>query len=366
MITEIRCSGLARPMVCPGFLSFENLPEQQDSAPAKEGTAAGEMLERMLLGQEIPAQARNGVYFDSDMRFYTTPVAEKIKAEAQGEIRCEQRIDWQTRSGIYIRGTYDISFVREGRLYVDDLKYGWGIVEVFENWQLLGYAIGEVIRRGIAFEQIVLRIHQPRPHHEDGATREWVLTYGELLGYKEKIEARMDEIAAGNRTLQTGRQCKYCGGAAEACPAFNRLFYRALEVTTEFTQDQIDEKELSRQLDHVTRAEEVLKIKKDSLRELAVSRIKGGRIIPGYSTEQNYGDRKWKPGVSPDVVEALTGKNVVEKIMLSPAKAEKAGVPKEFVNALVEKHFIGMKLVKKDAVEIANKIFGTDAPKLKE
>lgn len=363
MIAEIRCSALARPMVCAGFTAFENLPVQPTNPAAEEGTAAGELLERMLLNKDIPAQARNGVYFDDDMAFYTKPIAEEIKSNVQGPILCEQRIDWQTRSGIRIKGSYDISFVREGKLYIDDLKYGWGLVEVQENWQLLGYAIGEVIRRGVAFEKIVLRIHQPRPHHEDGSTRVWELTYGELLGYKERIDQRMEAIVSGDKTLTTGKQCKYCPATAEACPAFNRLFYRALEVSYEFTQDQINEDELARQLDHVNRASEIIKIKKDSLEELAINRLKGGKIIPGYLTEPRYGDRQWKPGVvTPEVIKTLTGKNIVEEVMLSPAKAEKLGIPKDFINKLVDRRFLGNKLTRKDHTAIGNKIFGGGAP----
>jgi hypothetical protein len=349
-------------MACAGFLSFENLPEQETNAAAEEGTAAGELLERMLLGKDLPAQARNGVYFNDEMRFHLKPIVEEINANKSSDVLCEQRIDWQSRSGVLIRGSYDISFIRNGHLYVDDLKYGWGIVEVRDNWQLLGYAIGECIRRQTHFDKIVLRIHQPRPHHEDGSTREWVLTYDELLAYKEKIDSRLEQIVAGYNQLDTGKQCKYCAASAEACPAFNRLFYRSIEVSTEFVQDQINETELSRQLDQIARASEVLKIKSDSLTQLAVSRIKSGKIIPGYITESRYGDRKWKADISPEVVKALTGKDITKTEMMSPAQAEKMGVPKEFVNSLVDRHFVGQKIVKKNATDIGNKIFGKEAP----
>lgn len=362
MITEIRCSQLARPMVCAGYLSFENLPEQESGLPAQEGTAFGEYVQWLLRGQAPPKQASNGIYFDDDMKFYAAPTVREVNENRQSEVLIEQRIDWQTRSGIWIRGSYDRSFVREGNLYLDDDKYGWGIVEVRDCWQLLGYAIGEVIRRGVAFPKIVLRINQPRPHHEDGSLRPWVLTYPELLAYKEKIEVRMEQIAAGARDLLTGKHCKYCAATAEACPAFNRLFYRALEVSYGFTQDQIDEAELSRQLDHAARAAEVIKIKTDSLRELAVSRIKGGKIVPGYITESNYGDRKWKGHISPEVVQTLTGIKIVEQKMLSPAQAEKAGVNKKFIAHLVDRHFIGQKLVKKDGGKAADNIFGNTKP----
>jgi len=172
---EIRCSGLARPMVCPGY-AFLELPKSPGNEAAKEGTAAGEYLERLLTDLPVGEVASNGVYFDDDMKFYLTPIYEDImvrSAKRPEKVLCEERIDWQTRSGIWIRGQYDASFIDdEGNLCVEDLKYGWGIVEVRENWQLLGYAIGEVIRRGQAFDKISLKIHQPRPHHEDGETRE--------------------------------------------------------------------------------------------------------------------------------------------------------------------------------------------------
>ncbi len=360
---EIHCSQLARPMVCAGFLSFENLPKSEGGPAAEEGTAYGELVERMLLNQPIPMQARNGVYFDDDMRFYARPVVDEILNDRESEVLCEQIVDWQTRSGVWIRGKYDISFLRRRSLYIDDNKYGWGIVEAPNNWQLIGYAIGEIIRRATAIETIILRIHQPRPHHEGGPTREWVISYKQLLELKEQIEVRMESIVAGERTLTTGKQCKYCAAAAEACPAFNRLFYRALEVSTEFTQDVVDEAELARQLDHVHRAQEVIKIKMDSLNELAVSRIKGGKLIPGYQTETRYGDRKWKGIATPEVIKTLTGKDVMEKSMLSPAKAEKLGIHKDFINQLVDRHFLGQRLVKADTSATGNKIFGKVAPK---
>lgn len=349
-------------MVCPGYV-FMDLPPSPTNEAAEQGTAAGEYLERLLLNTPLGVQAPNGVYFDDDMKFFTTPIAEDCKSRAATPILCEQRIDWQTRSGIFIRGQYDICFVdQEGRLCIEDLKYGWGIVEVKENWQLLGYAIGEVIRRGQPFEYISFKIHQPRPHHEDGTTREWVLTYDELLEYKEKIEKRMQEIADGVNTLQTSKSCKYCEAVAESCPAFNRLFYRAIEVSTEFIQDNINEDELSRQLDIITRAEEVIKIKKDSLFELGSNRIKEGKIIPNYVQEFKYSNREWKNGVSPESIEMMTGKKVVEKTFMSPAKAEKMGVSKELVKQLTTKRNTGIKLVKKDSTDIGNKIFGNTNP----
>ncbi len=357
MNITIRCSNLARPMVCAGSLFFKDLPPEETNSAAEEGTAAGEYLRLILEGKPIPTHASNKIQFDSDMEFFTRPIANKIIADTQSPILCEQRIDWKTRSGITIQGSYDISYVMDGNLHVEDLKYGWGLVEVNDNWQLLGYAIGEVIRQGKAFPKIILRIHQPRPHHEDGPTRTWELTYAELLEYKEKIELRMEKIANGYQDLTTSPKCKYCP-AAVACPAISKAFYRGIEVVHDFIQDNLSDQELSFQLDLIARVSEVLKIKNDSIKALAIDRIKGGKIIPNYVTEASYGDRKWKKDISPEVIETMTGKKVVKQEMLSPAQAEKAGVPKDFVAALVERHFVGNKVVRKDSTAIGNKIFG--------
>ena len=350
-------------MVCAGYM-YLDVEEPEAGDPAKEGTAAGEYLQSLLERRPMAERASNGVFINDEMKFYTQPIADNIFERAATPVLCETRIDWQTRSGIWIRGQYDAAYVdQKGRLCIDDLKYGWGIVEVQENWQILGYAIGEVIRRGQGFNEIVLRICQPRPHHEDGEMREWVLSYSELLEYKERIENRMMELANGRRDFQTSDKCKYCKGAAEACPAFSRLFYRSLEITYDnFVQDQLTEEEIARQLDQIKRAEEVLKIKSDSLTELGTMRIKQGKIIPGYVSEAQYGHRSWKQGVSADAIKLLTGKDIIEKSLMSPAKAEKMGVPKELVKSLCESKFTGMKLKKKNGSDVGNKIFGTTNP----
>jgi hypothetical protein len=354
-------------MVCAGFMHLQFPEVDTDTVFNKEGTAAGEYFEKKLLGEEIPVIANNGVHIDDDMKFYIDPIVQDVMSRnaVDSAILCEVKINWQTQVGVWIKGRPDVSFVdHEGTLCVEDLKYGFGIVEVEENWQLIGYAIGEVIRRGRAFDKISLTIHQPRAHHEDGSSRTWVITYQQLCDYKKQIEDRMNEIVNGNKELTTSKHCKYCPGAAEACPAFNRLFHRALEVSTDFHQDSINNDELSKQLDHIKRAEEVLKIKQDSLVELATMRIKQGGIIPGYVQTQRFSNRKWKSGVTPEAIKLMTGKDITERTIMTPGKAQKAGVHKDLINQLAEKHFIGVKLEKKSAKELADNVFGKEEPKM--
>ena len=111
------------------------------------------------------------------------------------------------------------------------------------------------------------------------------------------------------------------------------------------------------------RASELLYIRKDSLTELAINRIKGGKVVPNYSIETSFGNRTWKKSVSPDVLEMLTGKVVTEKKLLSPAKIEKLGVDKKFIASLTERYNKGSKVKRVDTNAMADRIFNNKGEK---
>lgn len=364
-IVDIHCSGLSRPMTCAGSLFFENLPPQPTNSAAMAGTACGELLQMRLEGRVTSdihiGIASNGVEFDEDMQFYSLEVAKDILKRAKGQVLCETKIDWQTRSGIIIAGKYDASYVdHTGKLCIDDLKYGWNIVDVKEDWQLIGYAIGEIIRRQQVFQHIKLTIHQPRPHHEDGPTRSWEITYEQLLGYKEQIEARMLEIVTGHRDLVTSNKCKYCPAALNAaCPALGRAVFHGVDyILSDWKQDSLNNQAIAEQMDMFGRIQDLFKIQFDSLEALALSRIQNGEIVPGYTTKESFGDRQWKKTVTPEVIKVLTGVDITKKEMMSPAQSEKAGVPKELVKDFVDRYFKGVKVVKGNANKKAAEVFG--------
>ena len=61
----------------------------------------------------------------------------------------------------------------EKTLYVTDLKYGYEIVEPFENWQALAYAAGVAALPGMVPDKVVITIVQPRAPHRRGPIRTW-------------------------------------------------------------------------------------------------------------------------------------------------------------------------------------------------
>ena len=365
-VREIRCSSLDRYMKCPGFAQMTDTLPNLSNPAAEEGTAAGELLQAMLeqrsLKPNVSSVAKNGVRFDSDMYFHLTPIAQEILAK-NVMVSCEERVDWVPAQGIAIRGQFDIQYLIGDTLYIEDLKYGWKIVDVKENWQLLGYAIGKVLQLAERPKYIQFTIHQPRPHHEEGRSRVWKIdldsTMEGLAYYYNEICAVMTEIANGSRELITGSHCKYCPAAANRCPAISRSMYNGIaEVMYDFKQDDLTEAEIAEQLRLLEDVASLVKIKQDSLNDLACSLSKDGKSIPGYGLEEKFGDRSWKSDVTPEAIEVLTGLTIVEKVIMSPAKAEKLGVDKKLVKDLVERKHLGFKLTKKDYTRDAEKAFG--------
>jgi len=362
VVREIRCSSLDRYMKCPGFAQMTDLPPNEGGPAAEEGTAAGELLQAMLeqrtLTPKVNPSAANGVRFDNDMYFHLGPIAQEI-LNKNVQVYCEQRVDWTPCPGMVIRGQFDISYQIGDTLYIEDLKYGYKIVNVKENWQLLGYAIGKALQLKELPTYIEFAIHQPRPHHEEGNSRRWKIGMSEIGEYFNQIAKQMTLISQGSRELVTGPQCKYCPAAGERCPAVNRALYEGVDqVMNDFTQDSLTDSDISSQLTLLSRMLEIVKIKYDALEQLACSRLKEGKVINGYGLEEKYGDRSWNPDVTPEAIEILTGKSIFEQIMLSPAKAEKMGVPKSLVQGLVTRKFVGLKIKRKDLTMDAEKAFG--------
>jgi len=371
---EVRCSSLHRLMNCVGHSKLTLRELQEEGDPAREGTAVGEYLTAMIKQQtETPVfgvTASNGYFVSDEMKYYALEMYRYLLVKAEGnQIFSEERIDWVTDAGT-VRGQFDAGFVVGGRiegqhrlgatLYVPDLKYGWKIVDVHENWQLLGYAIGmhkQLLTQGIYIDNIVMQIHQPRPYHPDGKIREWTITTAELIEYYHKIVAQMREFQSGNKTLITGSSCQYCDAAA-ACPALNKAFHNAVDIVmSDYTEKELTNQDLADLISILERAEDVIEIKAKSIKQLAVSRLQNNQMIPGYGMIQKFGDRKWKDGVTAESVKMMTGVDLMKSEMMSPNQAEKAGVNKKLTEQLTIKPSKGFEITKMNVTEQADKLF---------
>jgi hypothetical protein len=360
-------------MTCVDHLKLNLREIQGESEPAREGTAVGEYLSEMIRqGTETPVfgvNATNGYFVNEDMKFYARETYRDLLKSAEGNpIKTEERIDWYADS-VTIRGQYDASFVVGGRaegphrvgatLHVEDLKYGWGIVEAKDNWQLLGYAIGEhkrLLSQGIYIDTIVMRIHQPRPYHPEGPIRTWTITLDEMFGYYHQVVSQVRAYYAGG-ALVTGSACKYCDAAA-ACPALNKAFHQAVDIVTrDYEEKELTNDDIAKLIAIIDRAEEVIEIKSTSVKQLAMSRLQNNQVIPGYGMVQKFGDRAWKPGITAETIKMMTGVDITKTDMMSPAQAEKAGLNKKMVAQIAVKPPKGFEIKKVNINEQADKLF---------
>lgn len=289
-----------------------------------------------------PTTAPNGVLLTSEMIDH---VGEFLGSFTPGESECATSWQGTTVPGAtayHIAGRADRIEWDGTTVRVRDLKYGWRTVEPEENWTLLSHAIGFVEARGITSCNVELIIHQPRPHHPDGKVREWRTNYAQLHRYKAAILARIDDA----QTLETGPLCGNCHANA-SCPAYRKAGYNAIDtVENTVFSDDISDALLAHELRLMERAEAVLKDRKSALEEMAQHRIGNGAIVEGFSLEHRYGNRVWNDGLSADALRALTGVDLTKPGTVTPAEAERRGVPKEIVAMMTHKPNLGVKLAK--------------------
>lgn len=348
----IRSSSAARFMACNAWLNFSDLPDETSSS-AEEGTAFHELVGLIRDGKPVPVSASNGVVFTSEMKYYADLCLPLIPAHAT----TEQEISFDLNEFYKVVGHYDYCWEGENNsLHIMDIKYGFGIVEVEKNWQLISYAIGELFKRKKSYASIVLTIVQPRPYHRNGFVRTMTYTMQDLEQFYGEMVAKSNAV----HQFKTSEQCKYCPANKHGkCTALNKAFYNAVDVVMEGTvSDDISNDKLGEMMEVYERIKDILKIKYDSIEALIKSRIQAGEVIKGYSIEPSYGNRKWNDKLTPEVFKQMTGVSLEKSVLKSPADIEKENKDlKEFIKSFTYVENKGFKVTKLDSSQMADKIF---------
>lgn len=352
---SITATQLERYMNCSGSLDltpFES--SEKDMTVRNEGVAVHWMIEDAFkslrsLEEYTDRKAPNGVYITAAMAEHAEEYFKYVKSiGAQLEADTTHYTDaWQ------VNGRADAAAALQHSLKVADFKYGWTQVEVKNNWTLISHACALAKKNPNATE-IILTIFQPRGFHHDGTVREWKLTIAELIDLYNKIDARLRNPV---KTLSTGNHCKDCPAFAN-CPAAQKAAMRAVDISEHAVFDsKINPANLSVMLDNLYRAEEHLKQTVKAYDELATHQMKQGIIIPEYSLKRGLSNRNWKEGVSVEMISGLFGVDVSKQEIITPAQAEKRGVPKEALESFCERKETGLKIVRISAEKQAKETF---------
>ena len=256
----------------------------------------------------------------------------------------------------------------KGTLYVWDYKYGYGIVDEYENWQGLCYAIGALDRilnngnpNSPQIEQyayVEIRIVQPRPYHKNGPVRPWRIPATDLRPYANILHMSAAAALKENAPTVSGPHCRYCN-ARHVCPAAQKASMNAVDVIDQNTPDELNNTALGAEITILRRAKEMVEWRLAALESQALTHIRQGQMIPGYSAETRQGRQVWtRPKneiISLGEMYEIDLRKPVE--VITPKQALKAGIDEAVINAYSETPKRGLKLVPDD--KLAKKVFSS-------
>lgn len=323
---KLRPSSAARWMQCPGSVAMCERYPGEDSEASREGTAAHAAAVEYLTHGTIPE--------DDEMR-----AGAELFAEAIGPERSSLMLETFTTIP-YVHpengGTPDAWRLFGNIIDVWDYKFGFGVVEVFENWQLLDYAVGIVGNLQLPPDspvRIRLTVVQPRVSHRDGPVRTWELSMRELIEYADLLKAGAHAAMEPDAPCDTGDECKYCS-ARHACPALQAAGYASVEMSRASIPVELSPDALGRELAMLSDAAKRLDARISGLSQQVESIVRDGARVPGWHLEQGYGREIWdKPLDEVFALGTMMSIDLAKPGAITPKQAIKAGIPAEVVRA---------------------------------
>lgn len=374
-------SSANRWVPCPGSVLHEAMyPEVSVHPMTLEGSAiheiAAKVLEDFMYHERkghsfnrlsfLNTTANNGVVITADMldvaEMYIRDVMEVSKRfDGLAKVMVEHRVymrsihpdNWGTLDAAII--FYDMS---AKELVVEDLKAGWGVVEVWDNWQLIDYSIGlltEMVERNWPLPEVIeFRLVQPRPYHRHGPIRVQRIALKDLEPYVEKLRASAHEAFAPNPRFQTGEHCDHCRGRA-TCPALLQTNYRINEVLQGIQSQDLTGASLGKHLIMLEEAETLLKALNSALRDKALIEVQNGRAVEGWEWISKDSRVNWTiPIEKVHAAGDLYGINLRKVDAPTPKQAITAGMPENVVKTMSASGGKGIALARADMKVSAN------------
>lgn len=249
----------------------------------------------------------------------------------------------------------------ESILYVADLKYGFGIHEVFENWQLLAYAIGVVAGITQKPATIKLMIIQPRAPHARGPVRTWKLTRGTLnTTYRNQLIDAAETAIGSDAFVETGDHCRRCD-ALISCEFAQRCAFNALDMAGGLGSYIVPEGDQWYELFLLEKAQKRIDHRVDALRTVLETKLKKGANVPRFRLADTFGRPAWNISHAEIIQLGKSyGLDLNVSKTLTPTQAKKEGLSADLADAFTERKKTGSKLVYDD-LKNARYLFGDAA-----
>ena len=365
---------------CPGSVTMQQKhPDTSDQSAAVEGTAAHWAMMEIIynrmgaVGQITPAGTVLTQAMIEGAEMVNAEVRRVMAIHPKAFVFCEQRVaiprvhkdNW---------GTPDVVIWDEGSqtLYIIDFKFGFGIVEVFENLQLIDYAAGWLTQinamqaaaglNAISETElnVVMTIVQPRAFHIDGPVRSWVTTAAKLSDKVFALNMAADEAMGVDPQCKPHPDaCEHCT-ARHACLALQKSAYRSMAVSTRAVSTNMSYEAMGLELRLVVEALQLLEARKSGLQEQIEASMRRGVRVPHWSLSPGQSREKW---VKNDAEVIFLGKMLGIDLAkpeeaITPAQAKAKGATAEVIAAYSFRPPAALKLTLDDGAD-ARKVFGS-------
>lgn len=351
----VKCAAFVRMNLTPQAAVIDNAA---DNTIREEGTAMHWVAERLIEGEPYPegeiVVAPNGVEITEELydgaQFYVDVLGSY------------ELIPWRIEEQLHARriheqcgGTPDAygHDLFKPLVTIADLKGGFRIVDVFPNWQLIGYAAAILDANpewecdDLEFEFVIV---QPRAYHSAGPVRRRTVSIAQLRPYWDSMRLAASIAMGEHAPAVSGSQCDNCAARA-SCSVAHRAAGRAMEVSGEPDIHDLPVVAIDYELQRLAQAKAIIQARMTGLEAQAMHMIRNGSQFPSFTVERGAGRLDW---IDADTErQAIAIGDMMGVDLRKPAKAitplqAMKQVPKEFIGQYARRNPGAAKLVKFD------------------
>jgi len=331
------------PGGCPAFpRMLQEFPDDQDHPSAREGQAALHYITETIRGRPVGEYATNKHPITQDMRDDGEQMLTDMRAVIQPGVEwcIEQELQMPQVHPTMNRGRIDFGAIDWNTRTVHswEYKYGHTDVDVYENWQLVDYAVGLVNLFNVPLSDapwtIDFRVYQPRSFHGSGPMKRWNVNGPKFYELVDRLAASAAEASQPGAPFRTGPQCDNCP-ARHACPALRAVGGRSIDMSKRGLPHVLEPLQAGIALREIRAARERLEDLETGLEAQIMADLRAGKTVPYWEAVPSQGREKWD--VPADVVIStakLMGHDLAKPVeALTPAQARKKGFDETVISA---------------------------------